>query len=159
MSRSRPRGARAALLGPFIGLALVLGLLAGCSDDGASLLGDGSTPSPSDTQHVLDDRAEAIRAGDLSEFLKSLDTTDTRLVNRQRRYFANVQRLPLETFEYDVLKSDWPAGLRAPSWGKEVSMPQVRVSTQLEGFDTVPVRRVTGFAFAHKHGRTVIVSE
>jgi hypothetical protein len=161
MSRSRPRGVLAApLLGPIVGLALVVGLVAGCSsDDGASLLGEGSTPSPSDAQHVLDDRASAIKDGNLAEFLKSLDSTDKKLVGRQRRYFANMQRLPLETFEYDVLKSDWPAGLRAPSWGKDVSIPQVRVATQLEGFDTVPVQRVTGFAFAHKHGRTVIVSE
>jgi hypothetical protein len=161
MSRSRSRGTLAALLtARLLALALVAGLLGGCSDDdGSSLLGDGSTPSPSDAQQVLDQRAAAIRDGNLAQFLKGLDTTDRNLVSRQRRYFANLQRLPLETLEYDVLKSDWPAGLRSPQWGKQVTMPQVRVSTQLEGFDTVPVERVTGFAFARKGGRTVIVSE
>jgi hypothetical protein len=115
--------------------------------------------SVADEQAVLDRRAAAIRDGDLEGFLATLDASDGRLVARQRRYFANLRQLPLESLRYTVLKSDWPAGLRAPQWGSDVSVPQVRVATQLRGFDSVPVQRVTGFAFARRAGHAVIVSE
>ena len=155
--RSTRRGDSAVLL---VVLALLGTVLAGCSShDDASLLGGGAHVSITDEQQVLDARAAAIRAGDLGAFLSGVDTSDTRLVARQRRYFTNLQELPLENLEYVVLKSDWPAGLRAPSWDAQVSVPQVRIATQLRGYDSVPVQRVTGFAFARKAGRTVIVSE
>ena len=155
--RSTWRGAPAALV---VVLAVVGTLLSACSDDDdASLLGSGQPVSQADEQQVLDERAAALHDGDLAKFLKTLNTSDRKLVSRQRRYFANVQELPVQTLDYDVLESDWPAGLRSPDWSSAVGMPQVRLSLQLTGFDTVPVRRVTGFAFAHKGGRTVIVSE
>jgi len=141
-------------------LGLVAGLLAGCSSGhDASLLGAGGAVSRADAQRVLDKRAAAVRSGNLEAFLKTLDTTDKPLVRRQRRYFANLRQLPLQSFSYEVLKSDWPAGLRAPGWAKDVTVPQVRLSVQLRDFDAVPVQRVTGFAFAREHGRVVVVSE
>ncbi|MBO9520533.1 MAG: hypothetical protein J7518_03265 [Nocardioidaceae bacterium] len=147
-------------------LAVVLGLslLAGCSDDGGdeSLLGngrDGGIVTRADAQRLLDSRAAAVRAGDLAEFLRSVDTADPALVARQRRYFANLRRLPLEVFRYKVLKSQWPVELRTPRWGANVLLPQVQVLTQLDGYDTVPVRRITGFAIARRGGRPVVVSE
>lgn len=154
--RSTRRGGSAVLL-----IVLALGtVLVGCSShDDASLPGDGAGVSTTDEQQVLDARAAAIRGGDLDAFLAGIDTSDAELVARQRRYFANLHELPLADLEYVVLKSDWPPGLRDPSWDARVSVPQVRVSTQLRGYDTVPVQRVTGFAFARKGGRTVIVSE
>jgi len=156
--RTRPSsGVRVAVVAV---LVLLAGLAGGCSsDDDASLLGARHLVSLADEQQVLDQRAAAIHDGDLDAFLGSVDTTDAQLVARQRRYFANLQELPLQELEYTVLKADWPAGLRAPTWGADVSVPQVRVSTQLRGFDVEPVQRVTGFAFARKAGRTVIVSE
>lgn len=108
---------------------------------------------------LLDARAEAVRSGDLDAFVATLDPTDADLATRQRRYFANMQRLPLKTLRYTVLKSDWPAGLRDEGWHSFVSVPQVRVETQLAGFDTVPVSRITGFAVTRIEGRPVIVSE
>jgi hypothetical protein len=156
--RSTRRGATAALA---VVLVLLMGAaLSACSsDDDESLLGSGRTVSRVDEQHVLDLRAAAIRDGDLEAFLDTLDRSDTKLVRRQRRYFANLQDLPVEQLAYDVLQSDWPAGLRSPAWGPQVSIPQVRLSLQLRGFDAVPVQRVTGFAFGYHDGRPVIVSE
>jgi hypothetical protein len=157
MRRTPLHGRVAAIV---VTLALA-GLVGGCSSShhDTSLLGEHAVVSLADEQSALDARAAAIRDGDLAAFLKGLDTTDAGLVARQRRYFANLLQLPLQKLEYAVLKSDWPTGIRAPSWGAGVSVPQVRIVTQLEGYDTVPVQRVTGFAFARKDGRTVIVSE
>jgi len=136
---------------------------AGCSEEPEpGSLGPSSatgTVSATEAQGLLDTRAAAIRAGDLESFLGTLDPTNADLLTRQRRYFANLQRLPLETLSYAVLKSEWPAGLRAKSWSAFVSVPQVRVSTQLAGYDQVPVSRITGFAFTRIDGEPVIVSE
>jgi len=128
-------------------------------DDDQSLLGAEDTVTRVEAQAVLDQRATAIRDGDLRLFLGSLDASDKALVARQRRYFANLRELPLAELDYTVLKSDWPAGLTSSTWGAHVSVPQVRISTQLRGFDSAPVQRTTGFAFVHKGGRVVIVSE
>jgi hypothetical protein len=156
--RSTRRGAFAVLL---VVLGLLGTLLSACSSgDQPSFLGDRrGTVSVTEEQQLLDQRARAIRAGDLEGFLATVDRHDGGLVARQRRYFANLRQLPLQELAYTVLKSDWPAGLRAPAWGSDVSVPQVRVATQLRGFDSVPVQRVTGFAFARRAGRVVIISE
>ena len=156
--RSTRRGAFAVLL---VVLALLGTVLSACSSGGeAGLPGDRhGAVSVAEEQRLLDQRARAVRSGDLEGFLATLDRSDRRLVTRQRRYFANLRQLPLQELAYTVLKSDWPAGLRAPGWGADVSVPQVRVATQLRGFDTLPVQRVTGFAFARRAGRVVIISE
>jgi hypothetical protein len=157
MGRTRRSGVIAAL---FAVLGLVTGLLGGCSSDHqASLLGAGGAVSRADAQQLLDRRATAISDGDLPGFLATIDTDDQALVRRQRRYFANLRQLPLADLSYEVLKSDWPAGLRAKQWDSQVSVPQVRVSMQLRDFDAVPVERVTGFALARRHGKVVVVSE
>jgi hypothetical protein len=156
MCRTPLRGCVAAV----VAALLLAGLVGGCSSErDTGLLGSHAVVSLADEQRALDVRAAAIRHGDLDAFLTGLDTTDAGLVARQRRYFANLRELPLHDFEYVVLKSDWPAGIRSASWDATVSVPQVRIVTQLEGFDTVPVQRVTGFAFTRKAGRTLIVSE
>ncbi len=156
--RSTRRGGPAAVL--LVVLTLVGTVLSACSDDGdASLLGPDRPVSLADEQHLLDQRADALRDGDLTAFLRTIDTSDKALVKRQRRYFANLQELPIETLSYEVLKSDWPAGLRSAEWGRHVSVPQVRLSLQLTGFDAVPVQRVTGFAFGYREGRPVVLSE
>ena len=120
MRTTRHGGAAVALLAV---LGLLAGLLAGCSSDddgGESLLGPGGAVSRADAQQLLDRRADAIRDHDLARFLTTIDTDDKALVRRQRRYFANLQELPLAELSYDVLKADWPAGLRAPGWGAQV---------------------------------------
>lgn len=155
--RRRLHKAPAALLAV---LALVGTLLSACDDDGdKSLLGTGGSVSLAEAQTLLDERAKALRDGDLESFLTGVDPVDRALVARQRRYFTNMQELPLQVFRYRVLKSQWPDELRSSQWGSGVLLPQVRVATQLDGFDSVPVRRVTGFAIARRDGRPVVVSE
>jgi hypothetical protein len=157
---SRQRQATAALV---VLLAVLAGLLSACNDDGdESPLGNSpatGSVSAAEAQALLDRRSEAIRDHDLDAFLATLDPTDPDLLTRQRRYFANLQLLPIQELGYTVLKSAWPDQLRGKSWSKYVSVPQVRVSTQLADFDTVPVKRITGFAFVRREGTPVIVSE
>jgi len=137
------------------------GALVGCADDSTSIHNTASTGSvtPAEAQRLLDRRAAAVLNHDLKAFLSTLDQSDPRLVYRQRRYFANMRLLPVHTLRYTVLKSDWPSELRAREWGPYVSIPQVKVSTQLTDFDSMPVVRTTGFAFGRKGGKPVIVSE
>lgn len=146
---------------PLALLVLCCGLLAGCSDDGGRVVDDQTTGSVSATeaQHLLDVRADAIEKDDLEAFLSTLDRSNPRLIARQKRFFANLRDLPLGSLDYTVLKSDWPGQLRAKSWGRHVSLPQVKVATQLADYDSVPVVRITGFAFARKNGKPVILSE
>lgn len=151
------RGPGAALL---VVLSLLGSLLVGCSSDDPEVIGGATgAVTAQEAQDLLDTRARALREGDRETFLGTLDVRDAKLVKRQKRYFANLQELPLATLDYTVLKSDWPAELRAKKWGADVVVPQVRVSTQLEGFDTVPVQRTTGFAFDRVDGEPVVVSE
>lgn len=148
-----------------LALAVLAALLTGCSEDdngGESLLGDGRSGgvvTRADAQKLLDQRARALKDGDLAGFLRGIDAGNAELVVRQRRYFANLRKLPLQTFGYKVLKSQWPVELRAQRWGRNVMLPQVQITTQLTGFDRVPVRRITGFAIARRDGRAVVVSE
>ncbi|MFL6059701.1 MAG: hypothetical protein ACJ72E_00615 [Marmoricola sp.] len=149
------RGARAALV---VVLTVGAGSLAACSKDGSG--GDGpGTVTSAEAQQLLDQRADALSKDDLKEFLATLDTSDKALVRRQRRYFANIEELPVQMLRYTVLKSAWPDQLRASTWGSDVSVPQVRVATQLRGFDRVPVTRISGFAFGRVGGVPLIISE
>jgi hypothetical protein len=156
--RSTQRGRWAAVL---VLLALCAALVAGCSDD-ASQPADSATTgtvSAAEAQQLLDRRADAVLKGDLDAFLSTLDPTNAKLLARQRRFFANLRDLPLGVLRYTVLKSDWPVQLRAKAWGRHVSIPQVKVAIQLADYDTAPVVRTTGFAFARKNGKPVILSE
>ncbi|MCW2784301.1 MAG: hypothetical protein JWP74_818 [Marmoricola sp.] len=157
---------RSSLRGRLVGLLVACvassALLAGCSSGDHPQGPTATTTGPvsaKQAQRLLDRRAEAVRNHDLSAFLGTLDTSNATLVARQRRYFANMAELPLATLKYTVLKSDWPGELRSRSWGHYVSLPQVRIATQLAGFDAVPVTRITGFAFARRNGKPVIMSE
>lgn len=141
---------------------LALGALTGCAQKQAGAPAEASTPavvSLAEAQRMLNQRARAIRENDLPGFLAGIDATNPRLVARQRRYFANMQALPIGVLRYQVLKSQWPVELRAPAWGAGVLVPQVRVATQLEGFDVEPVERVTGFGIARRNGRPVVVAD
>jgi len=148
------RGARAALV---VVLVVLTGALTACSKDDQARGDDVVTAA--EAQQLLDQRSDALRTDDLKSFLATLDTGDKALVRRQRRYFANVEQLPVQTLRYTVLQSAWPDQLRASRWGSDVWVPQVRVATQLRGFDKVPVTRITGFAFGRVHGAAVIISE
>lgn len=141
-------------------LALMCGLLAGCApEDPGSALGDGSYERRNEVQALLDVRAQAVRDGNQRAFLDTVDRSNPGLVARQRRYFQNLQKLPLTTFEYLVLERTWPDVLADPAWGDEVLLPQVELAQQMDSYDERPVKTLAGFAFAHRGNRMLIVSD
>lgn len=148
----------AAIPAVLLGLLTLLPALAGCSTTT-------STPHrPSaaallrtQEQHLLDQRARGLLTHDRALFLRGLDHHDRTLLRRQRRYFDNVTQLPLARFSYDVLAGGWPEPLQRSADG--ASMPRVRLSMQLAGYDRAPERQVLGFVFGRRHGQLRIVSD
>lgn len=137
---------------------------------GLTLSGCGSSDSPypskydpswlhQQEQHLLDVRAQAVRTGNLKRFLSVLDKSKRGLVRRERRYFADVDQLPLQRFSYKVTWRSWPSPLKAHAWGAHAQVPRVDLTTELDGFDQHPWTEDTGFGFAYRHGVLKIVGD
>ena len=146
-------------------LALLFGLCACGGNPDESLVGD---PEPdrvtaaearAQEQRILRQRVRAVRERDLELFLRRVDHGNEALMARQRRYFSNLVQLPLASFDYRLLDTQWEGLTRAPRWGDDVHIPQVQLTMQLEGYDAVPVERTVGFVFAFAKGRGTIVSD
>jgi hypothetical protein len=141
--------------------------LTGCSDDSEEGSPVGQRDSTEVTapqarkqeQRILNQRARAVREGNLDLFLRRVDHSDTALMARQRQYFRNLVQLPLAKLRFRVTDEQWQ-GLRTPKrWGAEVHIPRVRQVMQLEEYDAVPVERVVGLVFSFRKGRARIVSD
>lgn len=144
-------------------MTTLLTLLGGCSNGRPDQASSSSRIAASEAraleQQVLDERARAVRRGDLRLFLRRVDRADRSLVARQRRYFANLTRLPMQTFRYQVRAEQWQGQRILGRWGRDVRIPQVTMSVQLRGYDEVPVKRVVGFVFSFDGGKARIVSD
>ncbi|MGN6252784.1 MAG: hypothetical protein ACTHNS_13300 [Marmoricola sp.] len=108
-------------------------------------------------QQLLDQRARGLMTHDRALFLRGVDRSDRGFVRRQERYFANLTQLPLATLGYTVLGGRWPDPLQRSAGGRP--MPRVRLSLQLDGYDSAPEHQIAGFVFARRHGRLRIVSD
>lgn len=133
--------------------------LVGCSSSTSPAAPRETVSLRSQEQHLLDQRAKALRTHDRALFLRGIDRGDKRLLARERTYFANLTQLPLGRFGYRVQRTSWPRLLADPRWHTRLPMPHVVVTTKLRGFDRAPSSSVTGFAFARRHGRLEIVSD
>ena len=147
------------LLAVLVALVLASGLLAGCSHGDAPAPGPSALLLRSQEQRVLDARVQAIRQRNLPAFMRTVARGNKAFVARQRRYFANMVQLPLATFHFTVLKGLWPDQLRHRNWGANIRLPRVQLRLQLRGYDAVPVTSITGLAFRHRNGRTLVVGD
>ena len=95
-------------------------------------------------QAVLDRRARALRAGNLSDFVMDLDRSDPEFLAEQKRLFDNLQRLPLQVFDYRVEKDTWNTSYADDQWESTAFIPFVRQRMPLQGFDRYPVETVFG---------------
>lgn len=144
----------------------MLGLL-GCSDDppeddtaaGTSRTGVSAAQARAQEQRILNARARAVRDRDVDAFLRRVDHRNAGLMARQRRYFDNLVQLPLARLSWRVSDQQWEGIDPLPRWGRNVHVPRVRLTTQLEGYDAVPVERTVGFVFSFRNGRATIVSD
>ena len=165
----RSRQLAALVATPVLLFGLLLGLVAcGGDDSGAddSVLGK-SAGSPGLTaaqihrqeQRVLNQRVRAVSERDVDLFLRRVNHRDKALMARQRRYFDNLMQLPLTSFGYRVQDQEWDGIPIARRWGKNVHIPRVQLTMQLEGFDAVPIKRTVGFVFSFRKGKAMIVSD
>jgi hypothetical protein len=146
-------------------LVLLVLLLTGCnshpaddpSDSGATRIG--ADQARALEQRVLDQRARAVLERRPALFLRNVDHGDKALMARQRQYYDNLAQLPLNVFRYQVRPAQWQGQRLLPRWGKDVRIPQVTLSVQLDGYDAVPVQRTVGFAFSFAGGKATIVSD
>ena len=109
---------------------------------------------------VLRARAAAVRRHDEAAWLAPLDPANTGLVRRERRLFANLTRLPLQTFTLTADKeSTWPAGFAARRFQDTAYLPYVVQRMRLRGFDPEPLTYYYAYTFARVDGRWRIVSD
>ncbi len=153
-------------------LAAALTPMAGCTggdrgddgDPGARSTVSPASPAPTidprfaQAQELLDRRAAAVLDGDLVAFLADVDDRDPVVVREQRRWFRNLQRLPVQTLSYTVGQEEWDPSAAAEPLRDEpdLFLPQVEVRLQLRTFDQVPVRRVVGVGLVENDGGLVL---
>ena len=155
---SRPWTAAALVL-------LLLLLLTGCnshpaddqSDNGTARIG--ADEARALEQRILNQRARAVREHRPALFLRSVDHHDKDLMARQRQYYLNLVQLPLAAFRYQVRPAQWEGQRLLSRWGRDVRIPQVTLSLELQGYDAVPVQRTVGFVFSFADGKATIVSD
>jgi hypothetical protein len=110
-------------------------------------------------QRVVHRRERAVRRHDLRAWLADLDPANHALLARERRRFANLVQLPLQTYQLDAVATTWPSGFAAKRFQGTAYIPYVEEALQLRGFDTAPVVTTTGVTFARVDGRWRIVSD
>ncbi len=110
-------------------------------------------------QRIMHRRERAVRTGDERLFLADVDPGNAALRDRQRRLFANLSALPIETFTLDAAESTWPAGFAAKRFRATAYIPYVEQRLQLRGFDPVPVTTTYALTLARVGGRWRIVAD
>lgn len=100
---------------------------------------------------VLDARAAALEDGDAEQFLRSVAGADPELLAVQRQYFDNVSQLPVADLSHRLR----PRSLRRSEGGYTAV---VATSLRLDGYDDVPVVRLSRFSFARGDRRWLVVA-
>ena len=102
-------------------------------------------PRPALTQDLLDARAAAVRAGDLDAFVATLAParlTDKGFRAQQKRWFRNLQQLPVGRLAYTVRDNTvQQTGFEVDRDAPGVYVPYVQTTLRLRGFDDAPVSR------------------
>ena len=147
----RPRGALLPAL--LLALALLAGLLSSCSAIDRDTT-DGPTASSDVTAEVrglLERRARAVRSGALAAFLGDVDDSRPAFRARQKRYFRNLQELPLARYGWRVADgavTETADGLRA----------EVTQRMKLRGYDAVPVTTPQALTFTRDDEGRLLLS-
>ena len=153
------------------GLAAVLavGPLAGCDLDGATAAkahgAPGVVPSydpgPKDVallRALMAARADAVRSGDESAFLATVDPSQTELVHGQRVLFRNLAQLDLASFDYRIDDTSYTVPAAVPG-GDPVTHPVVMEDVRLEGTLLHPVSNQLDLTFVRRDGTWLLGAE
>lgn len=97
---------------------------------------------------LLAQRARAIRTGDREAFLATVATAESGFRAEQRRLFANLKRLPLAGWRYDLVSEGSHVHERAGRSSANVWTPRLLVRYHLEGFDEAAITTKRYLTFA-----------
>ena len=135
--------------------ALCLGALQSCKlfdDDSAAPAHAVPTDVAPQLQAVLDTRAQALATGRERAFLATVDVDEPALRSRERRYFANLEQLPIGRLRYELV----PGSLVATGVGVTAV---VRRHLQLTPYDATPVVTPDRMVFTVVDGHYVIADD
>ncbi len=110
---------------------------------------------------VLQKMATAVEDDSRSAFLDTVDPKATAFRDSARTIFANLEKLPLGTFQLRYLSDD--IGALTPDrqvqlGGTQSWLAQVEVSWQLTGYDAKPARETLPVTFVTRDGTTYAAS-
>jgi hypothetical protein len=110
---------------------------------------------------VLQKMATAVDDDNRSEFLATVDPKATVFRESARTIFANLEKLPLGTFQLRYVSDDIGAltpDRQAELGGTQSWLAQVEVSWQLTGYDAKPARETLPVTFVTRDGTTYAAS-
>ncbi|MBB6571429.1 hypothetical protein HNR71_007066 [Kribbella sandramycini] len=106
---------------------------------------------------LLKARSAAIVGGQETEFLKTVDPANAKLVARQRQVFANLQKLGVRQVGFQR-ETEYVAEEK-PESGQGAQAFRVRMLIQLTGIDAAARATPLGYTFAERGGQVVLVSD
>jgi hypothetical protein len=130
---------------------LLLAALWACGAGGAESREDAERAA---AQRVLERQATAVRDGDERGYLSAVDPRAGGYRAEQRRVFANLQRLPLTQWSYEVSKvrhTGRGGGARVEA--------EVRLRYRLRGDDRAPITATEKLAFVKRGGTWFVSAE
>jgi hypothetical protein len=110
---------------------------------------------------VLQKMATAVDDDNRSEFLATIDPKGSAFRDSARTIFANLEKLPLGTFQLRYVSDDIGAltpDRQAELGGTQSWLAQVEVSWQLTGYDAKPARETLPVTFVTRDGTTYAAS-
>ena len=108
---------------------------------------------------VLKRRAQAVLAGNETEFLADLDSANTRLVASQRTLFTNLRQFGFAKLTYQQLSQQYDDSIVQKD-GPTTYLVAVAMTYQIRGIDLVPVRAMLGYTFTQRaNGSWMLVSD
>ncbi|WP_432252007.1 hypothetical protein [Streptomyces sp. HNM1019] len=151
--RWRSGGWRALLCLPLVG-AFALTVLSGCGPVAAPDDPEGRDGRA--VQHMLDQRAAAVRERDADAFLATVDRGSAGYLAEQRRVFRQMSAVPLRSWTYRLVRT---GGFEPARVGGRGLAAQVELRYRLKGYDTAPVVSAQYLTLARRAGQWYVASD
>ncbi|MER7250325.1 hypothetical protein [Kribbella sp. NPDC000426] len=131
----------------------------GSIDNGASTASVDLAARAAAVDVVLKRRAQAVLAGNETEFLADVDPGNTRLVASQRTLFTNLRQFGFAKLAYQQLAQQYDDSIVQKD-GPTTYLVAVAMTYQIRGIDLVPVRAMLGYTFTQRpNGSWMLVSD